>query len=139
MNIHKNAQLTVSRRLEMFKDVLERGLTKRAAAAARRVSEPTVRKWVGRYLAQGEAGLLDGSSRPRHSPRRFAPGKALAIMELRPRRLTQARIAASLGVSKSSVSRVLTRAGLSRLRDLEPCEPIVRYEHAAPGDLIHIC
>jgi transposase InsO family protein len=62
----------------------------------------------------------------------------LAIVELRRRRLTQARIAASLGVSKSTVSRVLARAGLSRLRDREPSAPAVRYKHAAPGDLIHI-
>ena len=63
---------------------------------------------------------------------------ALAIVELRRRRLTQARIAASLGVSGSSVSRVLARAGLSRLSDLDPVEPVQRYEHAAPGDLLHI-
>jgi hypothetical protein len=63
---------------------------------------------------------------------------ALTIVELRRRRLTQARIAQSLGVSKSSVGRVLRCAKLSRLRDLEPCEPVVRYEHEHPGDLIHI-
>jgi len=60
----------------------------------------------------------------------------LAIVELRRRRLTQARIAASLEVSKSTVGRVLKRA--PRLSDLEPSEPIVRYEHEHPGDLIHI-
>jgi transposase InsO family protein len=59
-------------------------------------------------------------------------------VELRRRRLTQARIAAALGVCNSTVSRVLQRAGLSHLRDLEPVEPIVRYEHEHPGDLIHI-
>ena len=59
-------------------------------------------------------------------------------MELRHRRLTQARIATALGVSKSTVSRVLARAGLSRLADLEPAEPVVRYEHEAPGDMLHI-
>jgi transposase InsO family protein len=93
---------------------------------------------VGRYLAEGEAGLLDRSSRPRLSPRAIASAKALAILELRRRRLIQARIAASLGVSKSTVGRVLARAGLSRLRDLEPCEPVNRYEHAHPGDLVHL-
>lgn len=62
----------------------------------------------------------------------------MAIVELRRRYLTQARIAASLGVSKSTVGRVLKRAGLSRLSDLEPSEPIVRYEHERPGDLIHL-
>ncbi|KCV15273.1 homeodomain-like domain protein, partial [Bordetella holmesii CDC-H643-BH] len=64
--------------------------------------------------------------------------KALAIVELRRKRLTQARIAQALGVSASTVSRVLARAGLSHLADLEPAEPVVRYEHQAPGDLLHI-
>ena len=72
------------------------------------------------------------------SPRSIAPGTALAIVELRRRFLTQARIAQSLGVSESTVGRVLARAGLSRWADLVPSEPIVRYEHAHPGDLLHI-
>jgi transposase InsO family protein len=138
MNIHKNAQLTVLRRLELVRDVLERKMTRCAAAAWHGVSVPTARKWVGRYLAEGEAGLRDRSSRPRRSPRRITPQRALAIVELRRRRLIQARIAASLGVSKSTVGRVLRRAGLSRWCDLQPAEPAVRYEHAHPGDLIHI-
>jgi transposase InsO family protein len=138
MNTHKNARLTFARRLELVMDVLERDLTLCAAAAAHNVSVPTARKWLGRYLAEGEAGLRDRSSRPRRSPRAIAPSKALAIVELRRRRLIQGRIAASLGVSKSTVGRVLARAGLSRLRDLEPAEPVVRYEHAHPGDLVHI-
>jgi transposase InsO family protein len=138
MIIHKNARLTLARRMELIKDILEGRLTLCAAAAAYGVSLPTARKWVGRYLAEGEAGLLDRSSRPRLSPRAISPAKALAIVELRRRRLIQARIAASIGVSKSTVGRVLARAGLSRLKDLEPSEPVVRYEHAHPGDLVHI-
>ena len=138
MNIHKNARLTLARRMELVKDILERRLTLCAAAAAYGVSLPTAHKWVGRYLAEGEAGLLDRSSRPRLSPRAISPAKALAIVELRRRKLIQARIATSLGISKSTVGRVLARAGLSRLRDLEPSEPIVRYEHAHPGDMVHI-
>ncbi|SUV88334.1 transposase [Bordetella pertussis] len=93
---------------------------------------------AGRFLAQGQAGLADASSRPTVSPRAIAPAKALAIVELRRKRLTQARIAQALGVSASTVSRVLARAGLSHLADLEPAEPVVRYEHQAPGDLLHI-
>jgi transposase InsO family protein len=54
------------------------------------------------------------------------------------KRLTQARIAAALGVSCSTVGRVLARAGLSRLSDLQPAEPVVRYEHEAPGQMLHI-
>jgi transposase InsO family protein len=138
MNIHKNARLTLARRLEMVRDVIDKGFTPCTAAAVHGVTGPSARKWLGRYLAEGEAGLHDRSSRPKRSPRRIKPEKALAIVELRRRRLTQARIAASLGVSKSTVGRVLKRAGLSRLSDLEPSEQVVRYEHEHPGDLVHI-
>ena len=138
MNIHKNARLTFARRLEMVQNITQRGLTQVAAAVAECVSVATVRKWLGRYLAYGEAGLYDRSSRPSLSPRAIAPAKALAIVELRRRRLTQARIASAVGVSKSTVGRVLARAGLSHLKDLEPVEPVVRYEHPAAGDLLHI-
>ena len=138
MNTHKNARLTFARRRELVMDILERGLTPCAAAAAHGVSVPTARKWLGRYLTEGEAGLRDRCSRPKRSPRAIAPATALAIVELRRRRLVQARIAARLGVSKSTVGRVLARAGLSRLKDLEPAAPALRYEHAHPGDLVHI-
>lgn len=138
MNIHKNARLTLVRRLEMVRDMTERGFTPTVAALTHGVSLPTARKWLGRFLAQGEAGLADRSSRPAVSPRAISPSTALAIVELRHRRLTQARIAKSLGVSESTVSRVLARAGLSKLSDLAPAEPVQRYEHAHPGDLIHI-
>src|SRR5262245_11197634 len=101
-------------------DVLERGFTLCAAAAAHNVSVPTARKWVGRYLAEGEPGLADRSSRPKRSRRSIGPSKALAIVELRRRRLIQGRIAVSLVVSKSTVSRVLARAGLSGFGILSP-------------------
>ena len=138
MNIHKNARLTFARRLEMVQAVVDRKLTLAGSASANGVSVPTVRKWVGRYLAQGEAGLRDASSRPRVSPRSIAPATALAIVELRRRWLTQARIARSLQVSASTVGRVLRRAQLSRWSDLVPSEPVLRYEHEHPGDLVHI-
>jgi transposase InsO family protein len=138
MNTHKNARLTFARRIELVTDIVERKHTPCAAAAAHGVTAATARKWLGRYLAQGEAALADRSSRPHCSPRSMPAATALAIVELRHRRLTHARIAASLGVSKSSVGRVLARAGLSRLSDLQPVDPVQRYEHAAPGDLLHI-
>jgi transposase InsO family protein len=138
MNTHKNARLTFARRLEMVRRITEEHLSLAAAAHASGVSVPTVRKWLGRFLAHGPSGLADRSSRPVVSPRAISQGKALAIVELRRRRLTQSRIAAALGVSKSTVGRVLGRAGLSRLRDLEPAAPVLRYEHAAPGELLHI-
>jgi transposase InsO family protein len=138
MNIHKNARLTYARRLEMVRSIIEPRLTPSKAAVQAGVSEPTARKWLGRYLAEGEAGLKDRSSRPKRSPKSIRPETALTVVELRRRRLTHARIAKTISVSKSTVGRVLRRARLSRLRDLEPSEPVVRYEHEHPGDLIHI-
>jgi transposase InsO family protein len=138
MNIHKNARLTVVRRHELVRDMIEHRMTPAAAGAVHGVSAPTARKWLGRYLVQGEAGLRDASSRPRVSPRAIAPERAFVVVELRRRRLTQTRIARSLGLSESTVSRVLRRAGLSRWSDLAPSEPVVRYEHRHPGDLVHI-
>jgi transposase InsO family protein/transposase-like protein len=138
MNIHKNARLSLARRIEMVQDITLRGLSVGEAAALHGVTAPTARKWLGRFLAVGESGLVDASSRPTVSPRAIVPAKALAIVELRHKRLTQARIAIAVGVSKSTVSRVLARAGLSHLTDLQPAEPVVRYEHEAPGDMLHI-
>jgi len=138
MNHHKNARLSFARRLEMVRQMTEHALTPADAAAAAGVSEPTARKWLGRYLAGGEPALADASSRPKRSPRRITESKALAVVELRRRRLTQGRIATSLGVSEATVSRVLRRAGLSKLSDLQPVEPVQRYEHAAPGEMLHI-
>ena len=138
MNTHKNARLTFARRLEMVQDITQRGLSQAAAAVAQGVSVPTARKWLGRYLADGEAALRDRSSRPRLSPRAIAPATALAIVEVAAAPAHPGAHRSSLGVSKSTVSRVLARAGLSQLRDLEPIEPVVRYEHAAAGDLLHI-
>src|SRR5262245_47141567 len=99
MNTHKNARLTYARRIEMVRDIVERQVSPAAAAAAAGVSEPTARKWLGRYLVGGEQTLRDRSSRPRYFPRAIAPSRALAIVELRRRRLTQARIARDVGVS----------------------------------------
>jgi transposase InsO family protein len=138
MNTHKHARLTFARRLEMVRQMTQGGLGATQAAELHGVTPPTARKWLGRYLAGGEAALADASSRPERSPKSIEPGRALLIVELRRRRMTQARIACSVGVSASTVSRVLARSGLSKLSDLDPVEPIVRYEHEAPGDLLHI-
>jgi len=138
MNIHKNARLTLVRRIEMVRSIVKERQTPAEAAVEAGVCRRTAGKWLARYLVEGELGLKDRSSRPKLSPRSIKPQKALAIVELRRRRLTQARLAVSLGVSKSTVGRVLKRAGLSRLSDLEPSEPVVRYEHERPGDLVHI-
>lgn len=138
MNSHKHARLTYARRVEMVRQMTQDGSSAAVVARAQGVTPATARKWLGRYLAGGEAGLADASSRPARSPRAISASTALLIVELRRRRMIQARIARSVGVSESTVGRVLARAGLSRLSDLEPATPIIRYEHLHPGDLLHI-
>ena len=138
MNTHKNARLTFLRRLEMVEDITKRGLSASEAGLAHGVSAVTARKWLGRYLAGGAAALMDKSSRPELSPKAIDPSVAMTIIELRRKLFLQARIAAYTGVSKASVSRVLKRAGMSKLTDLSPKEDVQRYEHDAPGELLHI-
>jgi transposase len=97
------------------KDITERGVSAAQAGRQHGVSAVTARKWLGRYLADGASGLMDKSSRPARSPRSIDPSVALTIVELRRKLFLQTRIASYMGVSKATVSRVLRRAGLSRL------------------------
>ena len=82
--------------------------------------------------------MNDRSSRPHNSPRRTAKPIERAIIQLRRKRLCGSHIAKCVGVSSATVSRVLRRNGLSRMRDLEPREPERRYEYEAAGDMIHL-
>jgi len=110
----------------------------RVAAQRWQLDRKSIRKWVLRYRTEGEAGLRDRSSRPHRSPRAIARGTAQRVVTLRQRRWTMANIAAELRISRASVSRVLARAGLSRLAALDPPPLPRRYERARPGELLHI-
>jgi transposase InsO family protein len=138
MNIHKNARLTPLRREEMARDVVEGRLSKAHAARTYAVTPKIVARWVERFRAEGSSGMSDRSSRPKTSPRRTEAAVAVAIAALRRQRLTGKHIALETGVSEATVSRVLARAGLSRLKDLEPAEPVRRYERDKPGEMLHI-
>ncbi len=138
MEIHKNAPLTPLGRGELVRRVLVEKHTPRAVATALGLCVRTVRKWVGRYQAEGQAGLLDRSSRPRRSPNKTPRDVEARVAELRRRRWTGAQIGQETGVSKATVHRILRRLGLNRLKALEPAEPVRRYERENPGELIHI-
>ena len=137
MDYHQNARLTIHSREQIARMVVEQGLTRKAAAAAFRVSEKTAGKWVRRYRAAGVAELQDRSSRPHRSPRRTSSSLLEKVLALRRLRHNGWRIAIALGLSRATVSRILRRAGLNRLRSLDPPPPVIRYEHKRPGDLIH--
>jgi transposase InsO family protein len=137
MNVHKNARLTPLGRERMVV-AMRSGQTPEAAARAAGVCPRTARKWLKRFEAEGPDGLIDRSSRP-HKLRRPTPAAVQAeIVALRRQRLCGRHIAKRVGVSPATVSRVLRAAGLSRMSDLDPVEPVRRYERATPGELIHI-
>jgi transposase InsO family protein len=138
MNSHKNAPLTPKGREAMVRSVLEGGLSKADAAYQFNTTPKTVAKWVSRFRTEGVDGLRDRSSRPLSSPSQTAPATCAVIETLRRQRHTGQQIAAEVGVSAATVSRILRRLRLSRIRDLEPAEPVHRYERAAPGEMIHI-
>jgi transposase InsO family protein len=122
----------------MVRRVLEEGIALTEAAEAAGVSARTAGKWVRRYREEGEAGLLDRSSAPKHVHNATAPERVEAIAALRRVRLTGPEIAETLEMPTSTVSAVLKRIGLGKLSRLEPAEPVRRYERSRPGELIHI-
>ena len=135
--MHKNARLTLKGR-ELMLGRLEAGQHQLDVAQAMGVSLTTLKKWLRRYRAQGPAGLLDRSCRPRCSPRQLPAERVAQVIALRQQRRTGRFICHRLGLSGASVSRILRRARLSRWRDLEPRPPVVRYERERPGELLHL-
>jgi transposase InsO family protein len=114
------------------------GQTPEAASEAVGVCPRTVRKWLGRYQTEGLAGLQDRSSRPKRLRKPTPPEVIERIESLRRQRMPGKEIAATVGVSPATVSRVLKRLGLNKLSALEPAEPPRRYEREHPGEMIHI-
>ena len=136
MHCHANARLTPRGRADVFTAV-EAGLTVTAACIAFRMSRRCYYRWLPRWRAQGEAGLVDHSSRPRRSPQRASLATEQRIAGLREATgFGPDRIGILLGVPASTCHRVLGRLGyLERVR---VAEPVVRYEIAEPGGLLHL-
>jgi transposase InsO family protein len=137
MDLHANAALSLNRRRLLCRRVVEQQWTVTKAAAAAEVSVRCARKWVSRYRAEGELGLLDRSSAPARVANRTSEERVEAIAALRRLRFTGPEIAELLSMALSTVSGILTRIGLGRLGRLG-LEPARRYERARPGELVHI-
>ena len=145
---HANATLTPTGRLRMARLVVDHGWTYARAAERFSVGTTTARRWATRYRVLGPAGMEDRSSRPHHSPGRLDRRTERRIVSLRvTRRWGPVRIAYHLGLNPSTVHKVLTRYGCPRLRWTDPATGVRikssrgdrgSYEHAAPGDLVHI-
>jgi transposase InsO family protein len=137
MRLHANAELSLKKRARMVGRVLGQGWSITEAAGAAEVSERTCSKWVRRYLAEGEAGLLDRSSAPKVVANRTDERTVEAIAALRRLRFTGAEIAEVLDRPVSTISGILQRIGMGKLGRLG-MEPAQRYERAVAGELVHI-
>jgi transposase InsO family protein len=138
VDCHQNARLTMRSREQLARKVLLEGCTLKQAAACFSVSAKTAGKWVRRCREEGVAGLRDRSSRPHRLRRPTSAELVSRVEQLRRQRWTGLRIAQQTHLSRATVSRILRRLKLSRIRDLEPKLPVQRYEHARPGDLLHL-
>ena len=130
MKLHANAALSLNKRRLLCRRVVEQGWSLTKAAEAAEVSVRCARKWVGRYRAEGELGLLDRSSAPATVANRTDERRVEAIAALRRLRFTGPEIAELLGMALSTVSGILTRIGMGKLGRLG-LEPAERYERAA--------
>ncbi|MBC6451748.1 IS481 family transposase, partial [Actinokineospora xionganensis] len=138
---HRNATLTPRGRLLLARCVVDDHWPLRRAAERFQVSPRTAHRWAVRYRADGEAGMVDLSSRPHTSPNRTPSRTERRIIKVRVlRRWGPARIAFLLGLNPSTVHRVLTRYRLARLTHLDRAtgRVIRRYEHPHAGDLVHV-
>jgi transposase InsO family protein len=138
MNLHSRARTCPSSRALLVARMEQERWSVSAAACAAGISRKTARKWRARHRLEGATGLQDRSSRPHRSPLRLDGRWEQLILELRQSRKTIVQIADALKLSRSRVARVLRRHGLSRLRALEPVQPVRRYEWARPGDMLHL-
>ena len=116
-------------------------------AAQLGISRTTVYKWIARFAAEGLAGLADRSSRPHRSPRRVPLAVELAVLQARLElHAGPMQLAPEVGVPASTIGAVLRRWAVPHLADLDRITgellrsraTDVRYEHAAPGDLLHV-
>lgn len=138
MNLHKHARLTPCGRALLVQRVIEHGLRVEEAAQASGVSVRTAYKWLKRFREEGVAGLQDRSSRPHHCPHATPAAKVAELVSKRRQRHTYRQIAHELRVAPSTTGRLLKRAGLNRLSELEPARPANRFEYPRPGDLLHL-
>ena len=138
--MHANATLTPLTRAQMALAHHQLGLSLRTTAVAYGVCEKTVRRWLARAKAAGfPQRLPDRSSTPLRQPRKTSSELENQILALRRERRSYAQIRMVLPVSKATLSRVLRRHGLHRLASLEPPKPpVLRYERALPGELLHL-
>jgi transposase InsO family protein len=139
--VHANAPLSERGRLRLARLVVEQGWPIARAAERMQVAWPTAKRWAERYRAEGAAGMVDRSSRPRRCPRATSAPVVRKIVHLRwKQRLGPVAIADRVGCAPSTAHQVLRRCRINRLAHVDRAtgEPVRRYEHPTPGDLLHV-
>ncbi|GEK81691.1 IS481 family transposase [Agrococcus baldri] len=144
---HANARLTPRGR-RLIIDRYLAGWKQAHIAAAMGCSRRCVARWIDRWRVEGDAGLVDRSSRPCNSPNRTSDAVEERVLELRQqKRLGRDRIAELVPVAARTVSRILARRGSPPLRLLDPMtgalirsskQTAIRYERSRPGELVHM-
>lgn len=137
MDMHSNARTCPNSRATIVEHI-RAGAWSSDHAFALGVSVRTGFKWWQRFRAEGLTGLQDRSSRPKEVANRTSPQREQLVLRLRECGLSAREIAVKLRMPRSTVSAILKRLGVGRLSNLQPSEPVRRYEHKAPGDLLHL-
>jgi transposase InsO family protein/transposase len=137
MKLHANARLSPNGRRLLIDRLEQHGWDIGQAAEAAGISVRTARKWLARWRADGELGLIDRSSAPKTVANRTDEARVACIAALRRLRMSGPEIADTLGMALSTVSGILSSIGMGRLGRLG-LEVVQRYERARPGELIHV-
>ncbi|MDT7580213.1 MAG: hypothetical protein QOK35_1477 [Pseudonocardiales bacterium] len=139
--VHANAPLSERGRLRLARLVVEQRWPVARAAERFQVAWPTAKRWADRYRVEGAAGMADRSCRPHRSPRATPAPVVRKVVHLRwKQRLGPVAIADRVGIAPSTAHQVLRRCRINRLSHVDRVtgEPVRRYEHPAPGDLLHV-
>ena len=137
MRPHPKAKGNPYQRRLFIQRVLDEGWSVAEASDAAGWSERTGFKWLRRFRKEGEAGLADRRSGPCEARNRTPRAKVEKILRLRHQKRTAWEIAQRLRMPWSTVSDILRREGLGKLKLLEPKPPPRRYERAVDGELVH--
>lgn len=145
---HRNARLTVHGRRLLVQRVRDEGMPVAHAARAMGISRQCAQRWVKRFDEEGDAGLVDRSSRPERMPTKTDPDVEAAVLAARAEhRRGQDWLGPELGMPARTVSRILRRHDVPRLAVCDPMTgevirasktTAVRYERARPGELVHM-
>lgn len=145
---HHKARLTPFGRRLLVRRVREEGLPVAHVAAAMGVSRQCAHRWLARFEAEGDAGMLDRTSRPHRCPAQTSPEVEAAVIAARiERRVGPDVLGPELGVAARTVTRILRRHGVPRLALCDPMtgeviraskHTAVRYEKTVPGELVHV-